>query len=80
MKSIIDFLDEKYFFLVSTEELQVICLDLLEAGVETVSNTAVFMLLHIVRDREVQKKLQREIDIEIGHSRCPTLSDRSKYT
>lgn len=68
------------FFLVSTEELQVICLDLLEAGVETVSNTAVFMLLHIVRDREVQKKLQREIDIKIGHSRCPSLSDRSKYT
>ncbi|XP_023936785.2 farnesoate epoxidase [Bicyclus anynana] len=62
----------------STEELLVICLDLLEAGVETVSNTAVFMLLHVVRNPEVQKKLQYEIDVEVGYSRRPTLSDRSK--
>ncbi|XP_045766237.1 farnesoate epoxidase-like [Maniola jurtina] len=60
------------------EELQVICLDLLEAGVETVSNTAVFMLLHIVRNEEVQRKLRNEIDVKIGFSRHPTLSDRSK--
>ncbi|CAH0729734.1 unnamed protein product, partial [Brenthis ino] len=62
----------------SYEELQVICLDLLEAGIETVSNTAVFMLLYIVRNQEIQKKLQREIDTEIGHSRQPTLNDRSR--
>ncbi|CAH2244365.1 farnesoate epoxidase-like [Pararge aegeria] len=62
----------------STEELLVICLDLLEAGVETVSNTTVFMLLHIVRNQEVQRKLQYEIDTQVGSSRRPTLSDRSK--
>ncbi|CAH2091171.1 unnamed protein product [Euphydryas editha] len=61
----------------SDEELQVICLDLFEAGVETVSNTAVFMLLHIVRDQKVQKRLQQEIDMEIG-TRQPTLSDRNR--
>lgn len=59
------------------EELQVICLDLLEAGVETVSNTAVFMLLHVVRDQKIQKRLQQEIDMEIG-SRQPTLTDRNR--
>nr|XP_032520756.1 farnesoate epoxidase-like [Danaus plexippus plexippus] len=61
----------------SDEELQVICLDLLEAGVETVNNTAVFMLLHIVRNDSIQRKLQQEIDAEIGRSRLPTLSHRS---
>ncbi|XP_046968676.1 farnesoate epoxidase-like [Vanessa cardui] len=60
------------------EELQVICLDLLEAGVETVSNTAVFMLLHVVRNEKVQKRLQQEIDMEIGSCRQPTLSDRAR--
>ncbi|XP_045450914.1 farnesoate epoxidase-like [Melitaea cinxia] len=59
------------------EELQVICLDLLEAGVETVSNTAVFMLLHVVRDQKIQKRLQQEIDMEIG-SRQPSLTDRNR--
>lgn len=59
------------------EELQVICLDLLEAGVETVSNTAVFMLLHVVRDQKIQKRLQQEIDMEIG-PRQPTLTDRNR--
>lgn len=59
------------------EELQVICLDLLEAGVETVSNTAVFMLLHVVRDQKIQKRLQQEIDMEIGF-RQPTLTDRNR--
>ncbi|XP_038223594.1 farnesoate epoxidase-like [Zerene cesonia] len=60
------------------EELQVICRDLLEAGVETVSNTAVFMLLHLVRNQDIQKRLQAEIDTEIESSRFPALSDRSR--
>ncbi|XP_072947790.1 farnesoate epoxidase-like isoform X2 [Epargyreus clarus] len=60
------------------EELQVICLDFLEAGVETVSNTAGFMLLYLVRDQELQHRLRMEIDAEIGHSRLPALSDRSR--
>ncbi|CAK1586205.1 unnamed protein product [Parnassius mnemosyne] len=60
------------------EELQVVCLDLLEAGVETVSNTAVFLLLHVVREQEVQTRVQLEIDREIGHSRPPKLSDRTR--
>lgn len=57
-----------------------VCLDLLEAGVETVSNTAVFLLLYVVREQKVQDRLQMEIDKEIGHARLPALSDRSKYS
>ncbi|KAG6459438.1 hypothetical protein O3G_MSEX011399 [Manduca sexta] len=60
------------------KELQVVCLDLLEAGMETVSNTAVFMLLHIVRNDTVQQRLQEEIKAVIGQERFPTLNDRIK--
>ena len=37
------------------------------------------MLLYVVRNEEVQKKLQKEIDMEIGSLREPTLSDRTRY-
>ncbi|KAJ8713461.1 hypothetical protein PYW07_013831 [Mythimna separata] len=60
------------------EELQVVCLDLLEAGMETVSNTAVFMLLHVVCNDDVQRRLHEEIDDVIGPLRAPTLSDRAR--
>lgn len=64
--------------IVTKEDIYVVCLDLLEAGMETVSNTAVFMLLHIVRDGEIQMKLQKEIDVVIGHARTPTVIDRTR--
>lgn len=56
-----------------------VCLDLLEAGMETVSNTAVFMLLHVVRNEEIQRKLHEEIDRVIGKNRSPVLKDRTRY-
>lgn len=65
--------------LVTDEELQVVCLDLLEAGMETVSNTAVFMLLHIVCNDDVQRLLHDEIDNVIGPLRPPTLGDRARF-
>nr|C0SPF7.2 RecName: Full=Farnesoate epoxidase; AltName: Full=Cytochrome P450 15C1; AltName: Full=Protein dimolting; Short=mod; Flags: Precursor [Bombyx mori] len=58
------------------DDLQVVCLDLLEAGMETVTNTAVFMLLHVVRNEDVQRKLHQEIDDIIGRDRNPLLDDR----
>jgi cytochrome P450 len=57
----------------------VVCLDMLEAGVETVNNTAVFMLLYLVREEQIQRRLQMEIDEVVGKSRAPCLSDRSRY-
>ncbi|XP_053606364.1 farnesoate epoxidase-like isoform X2 [Plodia interpunctella] len=59
------------------EELYVVSLDMLEAGMETVANTAVFMLLYLVRDENIQRKVQKEIDDVIG-IRQPSLSDRSR--
>ncbi|CAG9793846.1 unnamed protein product [Diatraea saccharalis] len=68
----------KYITDVTGEELQVVCLDMFEAGVETVKNTMVFMLLYLVREQEVLRRLQIEIDEVVGKDRTPTLSDRSK--
>lgn len=62
---------------VSDEELQVVCLDLLEAGMETVSNTAVFMLLHVALNSSVQARLRHEIDEVVG-GRAPVLADRAR--
>lgn len=66
-----------FYFLV--EELQVVCLDMLEAGVEAVNNTAVFMLLHLSCNEEIQRRLQKEIDEVVGSNRTPSLSDRTRY-
>ncbi|KAL0822559.1 hypothetical protein ABMA28_004601 [Loxostege sticticalis] len=60
------------------EDLQVVCLDMLEAGVETVNNTAVFMLLYLVRNEAIQRRLQDEIDEVVGENRAPVLSDRKR--
>lgn len=54
-----------------------VCLDLLQAGMETVSNTAVFLALHCMRDEDVQMRLHREIDDVIGE-RVPQLADRGR--
>ncbi|KAJ0178311.1 hypothetical protein K1T71_006134 [Dendrolimus kikuchii] len=72
---LIDMLEHKEKTL-SIKELQVVCLDLLEAGMETVSSTAVFMLLYIVRDEAVQTKLHKEIDEVIGRFQTPSLNDK----
>lgn len=52
---------------------------MLEAGVETVNNTAVFMFLYLVRNEAIQKRLQNEIDEVIGPDRTPSLSDRTRF-
>lgn len=54
-----------------------VCLDLLEAGMETVSNTAVFMLLHVALNSSVQARLRHEIDEVVGR-RAPVLADRAR--
>ncbi|XP_041987216.1 farnesoate epoxidase-like [Aricia agestis] len=72
---LIDMMQNKEIF--TMEELHVIMLDLLEAGVETVNNTTVFMLIHLLLNPDVQAKLQKEIDAEVG-TRKPILDDRSR--
>lgn len=60
------------------EDLDVVCLDMLQAGMETVGNTVAFMFLYMVRQESIQNKVIAEIDDVIG-KRTPTLEDRRRY-
>lgn len=62
----------------SQEQLLAVCLDMFIAGSETTTKTLGFAFLHLVRQRETQRKLQKEIDEVIGRERLPTLEDRVK--
>lgn len=64
------------------ENIKVICLDMLEAGMETVGNTLDFLIIYLVLHEDVQQRIQLEIDTIIGSSRLPSLDDRNrmKYT
>ncbi|XP_026327061.1 farnesoate epoxidase-like, partial [Hyposmocoma kahamanoa] len=61
------------------EDLDVVCLDMLQAGMETVGNTVAFMFLYMVRQESIQNKVIAEIDDVIG-KRTPTLEDRRRMT
>jgi cytochrome P450 len=47
-------------------------------GSDTTSNTLEFALLAMIRNPEVQAKVQEEIDSVIGQTRLPTLADRAQ--
>lgn len=61
------------------KQLLAVCLDMFIAGSETTNKSIGFLMLHIVRNPEIQAKMQEEIDRVIGRDRLPTLEDRSKY-
>lgn len=61
------------------KQLLAVCLDMFIAGSETTNKSIGFLMLHIVRNPEIQGKMQEEIDRVIGRDRLPTLEDRSKY-
>lgn len=61
------------------KQLVAICMDLFMAGSETTSKSLAFGFLYLIRNPEVQKKAQEEIDNVIGRDRPPTLEDRAKY-
>ncbi|XP_067013413.2 methyl farnesoate epoxidase [Anabrus simplex] len=66
----------------SEDMLVIICMDLFAAGAESVGNTLSFALLYMVLHPEVQEKVQKEIDHQIGRGRLPSLQDKSslQYT
>lgn len=35
-------------------------------------------MLHIIRNQDVQRKLQQEIDLVVGKERLPVLEDRTR--
>lgn len=63
----------------SEKQLLAVCLDLFIAGSETTNKSVGFLMLHMIRNPEIQAKMQEEIDRVVGRERLPTLEDRPKY-
>lgn len=63
----------------SEKQLLAVCLDMFIAGSETTNKSMGFLMLHIIRNPDVQAKMQEEIDRVVGRNRLPTLEDRAKY-
>lgn len=62
----------------SEGQLIAMCMDMFMAGTETTSKSMSFCFSYMVREQEVQKKAQSEIDLVVGKDRLPTLNDRPK--
>ena len=52
-------------------------LDLFIAGSETTSTTLTWAILYMVRNPDVQDKVQKELDTVLGKYKIPSLSDKS---
>ncbi|XP_034085742.1 cytochrome P450 2J5-like [Gymnodraco acuticeps] len=52
-------------------------LDLFVAGTETTSTTLLWALVYLIKNPDVQDKVQTEIDRVIGHNRQPSMADRT---
>jgi len=53
-------------------------LELFVAGSETTSTTLTWAVLYMIREPEIQSRVQAELDKVVGTSRLPSLSDRSQ--
>lgn len=62
----------------SVEQLMSLCVDFVQAGTETTSNTLSFGLMYMLRNKHVNDKVHEELDAVVGRSRLPNLSDRAK--
>lgn len=62
----------------SEGQLVAMCMDMFMAGTETTSKSMSFGFSYLVRNQDVQRKAQEEIDRVIGRNRLPTLDDRPK--
>ncbi|CAG7823627.1 unnamed protein product, partial [Allacma fusca] len=63
---------------VGVRSLTATLVDFFVAGADTVTNTLLWSILYLCKYPEVQKKLQKELDIVVGRNRYPNLADRSK--
>ena len=58
------------------DNLKVTLFDLFQAGSETASTPLTWAILYMVRYPEVQRKVQRELDQNVGVERMPTMQDK----
>ncbi|KAG2461215.1 cytochrome P450 2J6-like [Polypterus senegalus] len=59
------------------ENLSYTLLDLFVAGTETTSTTLRWALLYMMKYRDVQEKVQKEIDAVLGRDQPPSMQDRN---
>uniref|UniRef100_A0A5F5PN44 Steroid 17-alpha-hydroxylase/17,20 lyase n=1 Tax=Equus caballus TaxID=9796 RepID=A0A5F5PN44_HORSE len=52
--------------------------DIFGAGVETTTSVVKWIVAFLLHDPQLKKKIQEEIDQNVGFSRTPTLSDRNR--
>lgn len=62
----------------SEGQLVAMCMDMFMAGTETTSKSMSFCFSYLVREQEVQRRAQEEIDRVVGKDRMPSLDDRVK--
>uniref|UniRef100_A0A667WGJ4 Cytochrome P450, family 2, subfamily N, polypeptide 13 n=1 Tax=Myripristis murdjan TaxID=586833 RepID=A0A667WGJ4_9TELE len=62
--------------IISSANLALCSLDLFLAGTETTSTTLLWALTFLIKNPDVQEKVQAEIDRVIGQTRQPTMADR----
>uniref|UniRef100_T1IQ14 Cytochrome P450 2U1 n=1 Tax=Strigamia maritima TaxID=126957 RepID=T1IQ14_STRMM len=60
----------------SKKQLPMVLLDLFLAGSDTTTNTLGWSLLYMIENRDIQAKVQQEIDDVIGKERTPSISDQ----
>lgn len=58
------------------DNLSICALDLFAAGTETTTSTLYWVLAYMIYYPEIQRKVQEEIDREVGSSRQPSVADR----
>lgn len=71
-----DKLDENANIQVSDDKITEIVLDLFGAGFDTVTTAISWSLMYLVTNPDIQKRVQQELDAEIGRARPPRFSDR----
>lgn len=63
-----------FFFFVDLQIKQILG-DLFSAGMETIKSSLMWMLVFMLRNPEIKKRVQEELDAVVGHDRLPSLED-----
>lgn len=66
-------------FVMTDEQLVMVCLDFFIAGSQTTSNTLSFALLNMVIHQDIQEQAFKEIRSVLGDNKFPKLEDRCRY-